>query len=141
MVAIAAVFQAPGDGRIVSWRQPIALTNWAAGLTLGQLIFFSQAAAMRKNSLYFCSKIRRSKTNCPRWQALWSAHRLLQAAFFLSKSMLAGYDRSSPWKRLNVYVRTSADEPQIVRSGSHVFIALPPEDQAVYLPPFCVKCG
>jgi hypothetical protein len=31
--------------------------------------------------------------------------------------------------------------PQIVRSGSHVFIALPPEGQAVYLPPFCVKCG
>jgi hypothetical protein len=31
--------------------------------------------------------------------------------------------------------------PQIVRSGSHLFIALPPEGQAVYLPPFCVKCG
>jgi hypothetical protein len=31
--------------------------------------------------------------------------------------------------------------PQIVRSGSHLFIAVPPEGQVVYLPPFCVKCG
>ena len=31
--------------------------------------------------------------------------------------------------------------PEIVRSGSHLFIALPPEGQVVYLPPFCVKCG
>lgn len=31
--------------------------------------------------------------------------------------------------------------PQIVRSGSHLFIALPPQGQVVYLPPTCVKCG
>jgi len=33
------------------------------------------------------------------------------------------------------------DMPQIVCSGNHVLIALPPGGQAVYLPPFCVKCG
>src|ERR1041385_5135016 len=31
--------------------------------------------------------------------------------------------------------------PQIVCSGNHVLIALPPAGQVVYLPPFCVKCG
>lgn len=31
--------------------------------------------------------------------------------------------------------------PEIVRSGSHLFIARPPEGQVVSLPPVCVKCG
>jgi hypothetical protein len=31
--------------------------------------------------------------------------------------------------------------PEVVRDGSHLFIALPPQGQAVYLPPVCVKCG
>jgi urea transporter len=31
--------------------------------------------------------------------------------------------------------------PPIVRSGSHLFIALPPQGQVAYLPPTCVKCG
>lgn len=31
--------------------------------------------------------------------------------------------------------------PQIVRSGSHLFISLPPQGQVVDLPPMCVKCG
>jgi hypothetical protein len=31
--------------------------------------------------------------------------------------------------------------PEIVRSGSHLFIALPPAGQVVFLPALCVKCG
>ncbi|HEY7405779.1 MAG TPA: hypothetical protein VIB39_19795 [Candidatus Angelobacter sp.] len=31
--------------------------------------------------------------------------------------------------------------PEIIRDGSHLFIALPPQGQVVNLPPVCVKCG
>src|SRR5437899_10396300 len=31
--------------------------------------------------------------------------------------------------------------PQIVRSGSHLCIVLPPQGQEVYLTPLCEKCG